>query len=110
MDSMLKDIPDYLIKPEYGFSELTCFYAECQNKWEDLFKLKSSLRDNWRQDHVEEEAMLLFWGKYQKSTFHKNSPEGEQVGGDCRSPGGGGHQPRGHRGGRTWVGSGHQGS
>jgi hypothetical protein len=79
ISSGLRDIPDALITEQEGFSPLVLFYKECEAQWAELFILPSSDRAQWRLDHPYEEAMLLFWEKYDKSVFTKGSKEGEEI-------------------------------
>ena len=77
--SKTKVLPDSMVTEEYGFPELTVFYKECEDKWRELYKLPSATRKDWRLSHIEEEAMLLFWGKFSTSVFTQGTPEWEQA-------------------------------
>lgn len=82
IESLSRDLPDDMFTIEYDWSDLVVFYKECEDIWEALYKLPSqpsSLRQGWRYSNVEAEAMLIFWGKYTKSVFTLNSPEGKEV-------------------------------
>jgi hypothetical protein len=79
MGQISKTIPDILITEQEGWSPLALFYKECEAHWVELEKTPSRDRDEWRKNHVLEEAMLLFWGRYNKSVFARNSEEGEEV-------------------------------
>jgi hypothetical protein len=79
VSTALKEIPDALINDQEGFSPLVLFYKDCESMWEPLFNLPSSERSAWRLEHPYEEAMLLFWEKYDKSVFTKGSKEGTEV-------------------------------
>lgn len=74
-----KGVPDSLISEEAGFSELVVFYKDCESAWEELETIPSNKRDDWRREHIEEEAMLLFWGRYSRSVFSLNSREWKEV-------------------------------
>ena len=79
---LTKSTPDFFLTKEEGFSDLVVFYKECEDNWKEYYELIGSdkVRDNWRNNHVEEEAMLIFWGKYSKSVFTRNSAGGKEVG------------------------------
>lgn len=75
-------LPDFFINEAEGFSKLVLFYKDCEKEWEEYYELPSSpakIREDWRKSHVEEEAMLLFWGKSTKSVFYKGTKESEEV-------------------------------
>jgi hypothetical protein len=66
IETSLKKVPESLINANAGFSELTLFYKECSDAWQEYDLLPSSpstLRDEWRKNHPYEEAMMLFWGR-----------------------------------------------
>ena len=74
--------PDYMITEDSGFPKLVIFYKECEDKWADYYILptiSSQFRNEWRESHIEEEAMLLFWGMVDKSIFRLGTPEWEKV-------------------------------
>jgi hypothetical protein len=77
--SILKDIPSFMVTDDYGFSELVRFYVNCSDSWNVLYELPTTEREDWRKAHPEIEAMLLFWGKYSKSVYARNSLEGKEV-------------------------------
>jgi len=77
--TIVKPLPPDMVSEDYGFSELVVFYAECSQRWEPLYNLPSEARDDWREAHITEEAMLLFWGKYSESVFTVGSPQWEEA-------------------------------
>ncbi len=75
-------LPELFINEAEGFSKLVLFYKDCEKEWEELYILPTSspkFREEWRASHIEEEAMLLFWGKYTESVFRLGTPEWEEV-------------------------------
>ena len=79
---LTEPIPDLFINEDEGFSKLVIFYKECEVRWKDLYILPTqpiSIRENSRKIHLEEEAMLLFWGKYSESVFYRDSPEAKWL-------------------------------
>lgn len=89
IESVYKELPDYLFIPESGFSELTLFYIGCMEAWLSLEEIPANdtaarsrgmqTRTEWREQHPLEEAMLLFWEKYSKSVLVRGTEEAEQV-------------------------------
>lgn len=77
--SQTKSIPNALVSDQEGFEPKVLFYKECEAQWAELYTTPSTQRNEWRKEHVLEEAMLLFWEKYSKSVFDKGTPEAEQV-------------------------------
>lgn len=79
---LTKPLPNFFISEAEGFSKLVLFYKDCEKEWEELYILPtspSSTRQNWRKNHIEAEAMLLFWGMYSESVFVRGSTEAEEV-------------------------------
>lgn len=79
VSSKTRDIPDVLVSEQEGFTPITLFYRDCETQWDELYKLPSDKRNDWRKEHVLEEAMLLFWEKYQSSVFSRGTRESEEV-------------------------------
>jgi len=82
IQSQMKIAPDDIWTDRYGWNPLVVFYAECCDAWQPLLEMPSqpaSLKQDWRKSHVEEEAMLIFWGKYSTSVFTKQSKEGRDI-------------------------------
>ena len=82
IDQVLNDVPDYLVIEEAGWSELVMFHSYCSDSWREYYTLPttpSRIRTEWRESHLEEEAMLLFWGKLDSSVWRRGSPEGEEI-------------------------------
>lgn len=77
--TLLRDIPEILITEQEGFTPLVLFYRECEAQWAELFTLPSDKRDDWRKEHILEEAMLLFWEKYKRPVFKAGTQEAEDV-------------------------------
>lgn len=79
---LTKTIPDFLLSEDEGFSPLVLFYEDCEKEWRVYTWLPSeppSIREDWRKEHVEAEAMILFWGLEEKSVFYKGTKEGQHV-------------------------------
>lgn len=77
-------IPDYMITEGAGYPELVIFYKESEALWaeyEQLTNKPTSVRREYRSNHPEVEARLLFWGKYsfKDSVFTQGSPEAEEI-------------------------------
>jgi len=80
--NLTENVPDDMITEDYGFTDFAIFCKESEDAWEELYKIKSSpsrLRKEWRENHVETEAMLLFWGMYSESIFTRGSSEWSEV-------------------------------
>ena len=80
--SKTKPLPTDMVIEDWNFSELVVFGKESEDKLKELYELPSSpasIRQDWRKTHLEEEAMLLFWGRYSKSVFVQGSPEWKRV-------------------------------
>ena len=87
--STTKSIPNILITEQEGFAPMVLFYKDSEAQWEELFNLPAndkvakrrglSTRDEWRKEHILEEAMLLFWEKFNKSVFILGTPEANEV-------------------------------
>jgi hypothetical protein len=80
--TLTKDLPPYYVDKEEGFTDLVLFYKDCEASWEEYYKLPSDpsyIRTNWRREHPEEEAMLLFWGKLSKSVYTNKDIEWKEV-------------------------------
>jgi len=86
---LTEPLPDLVINETEGFSKLVLFYKDCEQAWEELYKIPAETkaaqrrgmvdRTTWRKNHIEVEAMLLFWGKYDQSVFYKGSQEFNEV-------------------------------
>ncbi|MFC1977177.1 hypothetical protein ACFLWS_02785 [Chloroflexota bacterium] len=86
---LTKPLPDYMINEAEGFSELVLFYKDSEKEWAELYNIPAGdkaakmrglpTEDEWRKNHIEAEAMLLFWGKYDKSVFRVGTKEAEEV-------------------------------
>lgn len=82
LDSVTKPLPDDMLQKEYGFSDLEIFYFESRDSWKSLYELPSqpsNLRTDWRYNHIEEEASLLFWGKYTTSVWGVRKNEDKSL-------------------------------
>ena len=80
--TLTKPLPDDMLTEQYNFSDLVIFYKESEDNWKEIYKLPSSpanIRQDWRKEHIEAEAMLLFWGMYSQSVFRLGTPEWEEV-------------------------------
>ena len=77
--SLTRDIPTVLVTEQEGYTPRVLFYKDCEAQWAELFTLPSNERDDWRKDHVLEEAMLLFWERYKRPVFTAGIPEAEEV-------------------------------
>lgn len=80
--SLTKGMPDIFISDYVGSHPLDIFYKDCEAQWEEYYTLPttpSSVRRNWREAHPEEEAMMLFWGKFSESVYPLGSQQWEQV-------------------------------
>jgi len=67
---------------EEGMPEIVEFYATARDRWKPYYELPThpaDIRRKWRESHIEEEAMMIFWGKYTKSVFTLHSKEGKEV-------------------------------
>lgn len=79
---LTESLPDFLINEAEGFSKLVLFYKDSEKAWEEYYWLPtepSKIRKEWRQSHIEAEAMMLFWGRVNQSVFYKGINEWEQV-------------------------------
>jgi len=68
--STTRGFPDIFVSDYAGSHGLDVFYKDCETQWEEYYLLPtkpSSIREDWRREHVEEEAMMLFWGKLHSS-------------------------------------------
>jgi len=73
---LTKFFPIDMVSEEYGFSRLVEFYKESEDMWWEYLELPTKtdigemkgrdLRKEWRLSHLEEEARMLFWGKYDR--------------------------------------------
>jgi hypothetical protein len=72
-------IPSWMVTKTYGFSPLVVFHEACASDWQELYTLPTVQREAWRKAHPEEEAELIFWGKYSKTVFTSTSPGGKEV-------------------------------
>ena len=82
--SLTKGFPDIFTSSYSGSHELDIFFKDCEAQWEEYYLLPtspSSIRKDWRLAHPEEEAMMLFWGKFSQSVFPMGSLEWEEVAG-----------------------------
>ena len=80
--SMTRELPDEMLTEEYGFDPLVVFFAECRDRWKEYYELPttpSKLRNEWRASHLEEEAMLLFWGKLGQSIHRRGSADWNEI-------------------------------
>jgi hypothetical protein len=69
LTSLTKNIPSILVSEDNGMSKLVVFHQQCASLWSDYYDLPStpsSIRTTYRQQHLDVEAALLFWGKYQR--------------------------------------------
>ena len=74
--------PDIFVSDYAGSHELDIFFKDCEAQWKEYYSLPSSpstIRKDWRLEHVEEEAMMLFWEKFGQSVFSPGSLEWEEV-------------------------------
>ena len=74
-----KDIPAMLISAQEGYDPLIEFYKESEVQWRFLEGMTRGEKNDWRKDHILEEAMLLFWEEETISVFRRGTPEGEEV-------------------------------
>ena len=79
VSSITRDIPSVFLTEQEGLTPLILFYLDCETQWEELFTLPSSKRDDWRKEHPTEEAMLLFWEKYQRPVYQAHESEAADV-------------------------------
>lgn len=82
--SVTKGFPDILTSEYAGSHALDIFYKECEAQWEEYYLLPTSpttIRRKWREEHPEEEAMMLFWEKLSSSVFPAGSEGWETVAG-----------------------------
>jgi hypothetical protein len=80
VQSKLSTVPPALISEEEGFTPLTLFYWDSQDSWKEYYNLANDkAKEAWRKSHIEEEASLLFWGKYSKTVFTQSSAGGKEV-------------------------------
>ena len=79
---LIEPVPDFFINETEGFSKLVVFYEDSEKEWEEYYWLPSepsNIREEWRQSHIEAEAMMLFWGRVNQSVFNGGTQEWEQV-------------------------------
>ena len=81
MEAEFKEIPDALLTPEDGWSDLTMFYLESRANWKEYYELPNDagIRRDWRKSHLKADAMMIFWGKVNYLVYSKGSPEAEQY-------------------------------
>ena len=82
IDSKMNQFPDDMFILEEGMPEIVEFYATARDRWKPYYELPThpaDIRRKWRESHIEEEAMMIFWGKYTKSVFTLHSKEGKEV-------------------------------
>jgi hypothetical protein len=66
---LTEPLPDFFINEAEGFSKLVLFYKDCEKEWKEYYELPtipSEVRTNYRRANLDVEAMLLFWGKYER--------------------------------------------
>lgn len=79
---LTEPLPDFFINEAEGFSKLVLFYKDSEKEWKEYYWLPSEpfkIREEWRQSHIEAEAMMLFWGRFNQSVFYSGTKEWEQV-------------------------------
>jgi len=79
---LTEPLPDFFVNEAGGFSKLVLFYKDCEKEWKVYYWLPSEpsrIRDEWRQSHIEAEAMMLFWGRVNKSVFYSGTKEWKKV-------------------------------
>ena len=80
--SSTKGFPDIFVSDYAGSHELDIFYKDCEAQWAEYDMLPtdpSTVRKNWRLEHIEEEAMMMFWGKLSETQQVVGSDGWEEV-------------------------------
>lgn len=82
MASLTREFPDIFTSEYSGSHDLDIFFKDCEAQWEEYYTLPSSpssFREQWRIEHPEEEAMMLFWGKFSSSKAPIGSPVSLEI-------------------------------